>query len=123
MSGSTFALRDYRPGDEPEVRRIVTTVLTEYGLAPECGGVDADLEDIHASYIARGGAFRILEDGHGAIVGCGGLFPLDAEEAEIRKMYFLPAARGQPYIARTMSTEPRDQRPRLRLTQLSHGAG
>ena len=94
MSGSTFALRDYRPGDEPEVRRIVTTVLTEYGLAPECGGVDADLEDIHASYIARGGAFRILEDGHGAIVGCGGLFPLDAEEAEIRKMYFLPAARG-----------------------------
>ncbi|MBI2993037.1 MAG: GNAT family N-acetyltransferase [Gammaproteobacteria bacterium] len=94
MSGSAFILRDFRASDAAEVRRIIATVLGEYGLAPECGGVDADLEDIRGSYIARGGVFRIVEDGHGAIVGCGGLFPLDAEEAEIRKMYFLPTARG-----------------------------
>lgn len=94
MTDPTYSLRDYRRGDEAEVRRIVATVLAEFGLAPECGGVDADLEDIHASYVARSGRFRIVEDDRGRIAGCGGLFPLEDGEAEVRKMYFLPAARG-----------------------------
>jgi hypothetical protein len=35
----------------------------------------------------------------------------------------VPARGRLAYIPRTMKEEPRDQRPKLRLTQLSHGAG
>lgn len=89
-----FTFRDFKRSDGDEVRRVVTSVLREYGLSPDCGGIDADLEDIHGSYIGRGGMFRVIEGG-GAVVGCGGLYPLGGNEAEIRKMYLLPDARGQ----------------------------
>jgi putative acetyltransferase len=90
-----YRQRDARHGDEPAVRRIVFAVLGEYGLSPDPAGTDADLDDLAASYADRGGVFRIVEDDQGEIVGCGGLFRLTETGAEIRKMYLLPAARGQ----------------------------
>jgi GNAT superfamily N-acetyltransferase len=90
-----YRQRDARRGDEPEVRRIVFAVLAEYGLSPDPAGTDADLVDLVASYVNRGGAFRIVENEQGEIVGCGGLYRLSEAEAEIRKMYLLPAVRGQ----------------------------
>lgn len=83
-----------RRGDEEAVRGIVFGVLAEYGLSPDNCGTDADLGDIVASYIDRGGVFRVVTDPDGRIVGCGGLYPLSASEAEIRKMYLLPEMRG-----------------------------
>lgn len=88
-------IRDFRRGDNAEVRRIVASVLREYGLSPDCGGTDADLTDIQASYVNRGGVFLTVLDSDGALIGCGGLYPLDNGEAEIRKMYLLPGARRQ----------------------------
>ena len=88
-----FIFRDFKRDDAIDVRRIVTSVLREYGLSPECGGIDADLDDIQGSYIDRGGMFLVIESG-AAVAGCGGLYPLDTDEAEIRKMYLLPDARG-----------------------------
>jgi putative acetyltransferase len=90
-----FTLRDAQPGDEAEVQRIVRAVLEEFDLGAGRGGTDADLADIGASYAARGGAFRVATDAAGRIVGCGGLYPLDDGDAEIRKMYLLPPARGR----------------------------
>jgi putative acetyltransferase len=86
--------RDAVSGDELAVRELVWSVLAEYGLTPDPGSTDSDLEDIRASYFERGGVFRVLEREPGEVVGCGGLYPLDAEEAEVRKMYFRPAVRG-----------------------------
>ena len=63
---------------------------------------DADLQDIASSYLKRGGVFRVLVDDSGAVVGCGGLYPLTNGEAEIRKMYFLPSARGKGYGRRLL---------------------
>lgn len=86
--------RDAQPGDEAAVQQLVRTVLVEYGLSPDRGRLDTDLEDLHANYIAPGGAFRILMQ-DGALVGCGGLYPVDAQTAEVRKMYFVPSIRGR----------------------------
>jgi len=87
-------LRDYRPGDEADVFRIVKSVLAEYGLAANPEKTDADLKDIRQSYMAGGGAFRILE-ADGRPVGSYGLHAGTRASCELRKMYLLPGFRGQ----------------------------
>ena len=93
-AAAEFHFRIFRNQDTDDVRRIVTTVLREYGLSLDCSGIDADLNDIQGGYIARGGMFLVIES-DGALVGCGGLYPMGAGEAEIRKMYLLPGTRGR----------------------------
>lgn len=92
---SAFQFREAVAEDSSAIRAVVFDVLSEYDLAPDRDGADADLEDVVASYGQRGGSFRVLVSPAGAIVGCGGLYPIDRGEAEIRKMYFLPEARGR----------------------------
>jgi putative acetyltransferase len=88
------ALRDYRPGDEGIVFLIVKHVLAGYGLSTNTEATDADLRDIHASYLSGGGTFRILEcDGH--VAGSYGLFPTTHQSCELRKMYLLPEFKGR----------------------------
>jgi putative acetyltransferase len=91
---AAFKLRDAAAGDDASIRAVVFTVLEEYGLRPDPGVTDADLEDVASSYVARGGCFRVIVSEANDIVGCGGLYPIGAEEAEIRKMYLLKDARG-----------------------------
>lgn len=91
---SEYSIRDAVAGDELALQRIVFSVLGEYGLTPDPEGTDADLKDIQAHFVARGGHFLVVTDAQGQIVGCGALLPLDAQTAEIRKMYLLPEARG-----------------------------
>ncbi len=92
---SDIVYRDAHPQDEAAIQSVVFSVLAEYGLLPDPGSTDADIRDIEASYFARGGTFRVAVDSSGAIVGCGGLYPLGESEAEIRKMYLVPAVRGR----------------------------
>jgi putative acetyltransferase len=87
-------LRDYSPGDEEEVFRIVQKVLAGYGLSTNPEETDADLRDIRASYLSDGGAFRILEY-DGRIVGSYGLYPTTRQSCELRKMYLLPQLKGR----------------------------
>ncbi len=89
-----FSIRDAVAGDEPALQGVVFAVLAEYGLNPDPEGTDADLKDVQAHYIARGGLFLAVTGADGQIVGCGGLLPVDAQSADVRKMYLLPAARG-----------------------------
>jgi putative acetyltransferase len=93
----SFQLRDASPQDGNAIRNVVSLVLGEYGLRSDLADTDADLLDIQASYTKRGGVFRVLTSEEGVIVGCGGLYPLANSEAEIRKMYVLPSARGKGY--------------------------
>jgi putative acetyltransferase len=89
-----FAIRSAANADGPHVRAIVERVLREYGLAPSPGDTDADLADLEANYLDRGGAFWVVESPSG-VVGCAGLYPVDHETMELRKMYLLPEARGR----------------------------
>ncbi len=89
-----MSFRDAVSGDEPAIQQLVFTVLREYGLEPDLAVTDADLWDVVSYYVAPGGCFRVLLSTQGQIVGCGGIKPLNAREAELRKMYLLPQARG-----------------------------
>ena len=81
--------------DCANVQNLVFGILREYGLTIETGGTDADLADIEASYLHRGGVFEIVEDAAGNLLGTVGLYPLDAETIELRKMYFDKKLRGR----------------------------
>jgi len=88
-------IRDAVPADGDAIRAVVTETLAEFGFPLESNGIDADLDDIHAAYQQRGGSFRVLVDDSGAVVGCGGIYPMDEQTAELRKMYFRPEVRGR----------------------------
>jgi molybdate transport system substrate-binding protein len=100
--GST--IRPAGPGDAglasdaAAVRAVVRTVLSEMGLRRDADAADDDLKDLAASYLQRGGSFDVVVDAAGSIVGCCGVYPgegRDPHVCELRKMYLLPAARGQ----------------------------
>ncbi len=86
-----MGLRPFESADQSAVREIVSSVLRSYGLRMDAE-TDADLEDVARSY--QGGSFYVLEH-EGRVVGCGGLYPDQRGQGEIRKMYFLPEARGK----------------------------
>jgi len=94
QSSSAFRLREAAADDGAAIRAVVVAVMNEYGLSSDLEGNDADLRDFVASYRDRGGSFRVVVSTEGVIVGCGGLYPIDNREAEIRRMYLLPEARG-----------------------------
>ena len=81
--------------DCASVQNLVFGILREYGLTIEIGGTDADIADIEANYINRGGVFEIVEDADGNLLGTVGLYPLDKDTVELRKMYFDPKLRGR----------------------------
>lgn len=81
--------------DTENIKNLIFGVLAEHGLTPDTGGIDADLDDIEANYIERGGIFEILENENGEMLGTVGLFPLDDETIELRKMYFDKTIRGR----------------------------
>ncbi len=112
-------MRPATNADAPAIRELVFGVLGEYGLLAEHQGVDADLADIQANYISRGGLFELVFDrasppptsrvqyahplhcdgayvsSSPGLIGTVGLYPRDSGVAELRKMYLLKSARGQ----------------------------
>ena len=89
-----FAIRAAHADEAGDIRELVHHVLGEYGLAADPQGVDADLENIDAEYAERGGFFDVAVGPDGGIAGCCGIYPLDAQTCELRKMYVLRDARG-----------------------------
>ena len=89
-----FTIRAAHAGDAAEVRDLVHGVLEEFELAPDPGGVDADLDDLEGQYAARGGFFDVAIDSNGDVAGCCGIYPIDDTTCELRKMYVSREARG-----------------------------
>jgi len=96
MSKTTWPrLRAATNADCEPVRDLVFTILCEYGLKPDLGCTDADLNDIEQSYLARGGVFHVLEEQDGSIIGSYGLYPMEPGTCELRKMYLHQGYRGR----------------------------
>src|SRR4051794_20225323 len=95
MSKTPATLRPASNHDCEHVTQLVFNVLQEYGLAPSPATTDADLTDLEAHYIARGGSFDVLHDTDGNIIGCVGVYPIDSKTCELRKMYLAKGARGR----------------------------
>lgn len=96
-------IRPATNADTNAVRDLVFGILAEFGFSPDPAGTDADLDNLEASYIDRGGAFDLAVSGRGDLLGCVGLFPLDDRTVELRKMYLRPDARGQGLGHRLLS--------------------
>ena len=95
-----WLLRPIRPADDAAIAAIIRTVMTEHG----CSGVGFAIHDAEVACMSRhypGGDARycVVEHG-GAVLGGAGFARLhgttaEAATCELRKMYFLPAARGR----------------------------
>jgi putative acetyltransferase len=91
-------IRPIEPRDDAGMATIIRTVMPEFG-ATGCGFAINDLEVdwMSRAYAQPRCAYFVVED-QGAVLGGGGIAPLeggDAATCELRKMYFLPAARGR----------------------------
>lgn len=86
-------IRDANNADSEQVKQLVFTVLEEYGLSPDPDTTDRDLDDIEACYFSNGGYFGVIEKDH-IIVATVGLYRLDEESCELRKMYIAANQRG-----------------------------
>src|ERR1043165_1753023 len=80
--------------DRERVVALVAGILSEYGLPHDPESKDSDLKDLEENYIQSGGVFEVIEDKEGNLLGTYGLYPLDKETCELRKMYFVPQIRG-----------------------------
>jgi putative acetyltransferase len=93
--GDCLALRSATNDDREGVKNLVFGVLREFGLEPDSSTTDADLDDIEGGYIQRGGMFEVIEQDGRLLVGSVGIYPLDAQNCELRKMYLAASMRSR----------------------------
>src|SRR3982074_2542316 len=92
---SHLTIRSATNNDCKRVAELVFGVLGEFGLAPDAETTDADLQDIEANYLHKGGVFEVIEDEQSNLLGSSGLYPVNKTTCELRKMYFISSARGR----------------------------
>ena len=94
---STFEIRPITRQDDADVARIIRAVMTEFGAtAPGFAIHDAEVSAMSATYAKPDSGFFVITRA-GRVVGGAGFGPLqggDPHVCELRKMYFLPEARG-----------------------------
>lgn len=92
-----FAIRTISQADDAAMANIIRTVMPEFGAV----GSGFAISDPEVAWMSRAYAeprhvyFVIERDGR--VLGGGGIAPLaggDGDTCELRKMYFLPEARG-----------------------------
>lgn len=96
MSDS-WTIRPIRAEDDARMAEIIRTVMPEFGA----GGAgfasqDPEVDWMHRAYAAPRSAYFVVER-DGVVLGGGGVAPLEGgpeDTCELRKMYFLPEARG-----------------------------
>jgi len=89
-----LTIRPATNDDLIQIVELVFGVLKEFDLQPDPSGIDADLQDIEANYLQSGGSFEIIEDRDGNLKGSIGVFPVDEDTCELRKMYLVEDVRG-----------------------------
>ncbi len=90
----TLNIRKAVDSDADAVKALVFDVLAEYGLAPDPDGTDQDLDAIEQHYHRNGGYFGVVE-AQGSIVATLGIYRVDDNTCELRKMYTRPSQRGK----------------------------
>lgn len=103
MNDLQITVRAARNADCPKIQDLVFEVLREYNLQPDLHGTDRDISDIETHYTNRGGIFELLEDADGNLLGTAGLYPINAEKVELRKMYFTKSLRGRGFGKKTLA--------------------
>lgn len=91
-------IRPIEPQDDAAVAAIIREVMSSFGACgPGFAINDPEVDFMSRAYGAPRSAYFVVEDG-GVVIGGGGIAPLrggDPDTCELRKMYFLPQARGR----------------------------
>ena len=99
MSDASLQIRLIDRSDTEAVARVIRDVMTEYGATGEGTAFhDAEIDAMYDAYQSRASYFVLTEGDR--ILGGGGIGPLagdDGTKCELRKMYFLPEARGRGF--------------------------
>ena len=94
---SAFCIRPITAGDDAAMAAVIRTVMPEFGAIGDGFAInDPEVDWMSRAYAESRCSYFVLER-DGAVLGGGGVAPLvagDPEVCELRKMYFLPAARG-----------------------------
>jgi putative acetyltransferase len=101
-------LRPIQPTDNAAIASIIRTVMPEFGArGPGFAINDPEVDAMYEAYSIPRAAYFVLQNDDGKVVGGGGVAPLvggEADTCELRKMYFLPEARGGGHGKRTLET-------------------
>jgi putative acetyltransferase len=94
-----LTFRPIRPEDDAAVAAIIRQVMPEFGAdGPGFALHDAEVKHMSAAYSVTGAAYFVLVGEDGQVVGGAGVAALEGGEpgvCELKKMYFLPRARGK----------------------------
>lgn len=101
----SIVIREIEPRDSAAVAAIIRTVMPEFGAkGPGFAINDPEVDDMYAAYSRKGASYFVLESA-GRVIGGGGVAPLEGSDdrtCELRKMYFLPEARGGGFGKRVL---------------------
>ncbi|MET0893137.1 MAG: GNAT family N-acetyltransferase [Pseudoxanthomonas sp.] len=97
MAEPGYRIRPIQSADDRAIAAIIRVVMPEFG-AVGCGFAinDPEVDWMSRAYAQPRSAYFVVER-DGRVIGGGGVAPLeggDAGTCELRKMYFLPEARG-----------------------------
>ncbi|GAA0907050.1 hypothetical protein GCM10009552_14710 [Rothia nasimurium] len=94
---SDLILRPIEPRDDVQVAAVIRSVMPEFGAdGPGFAIHDPEVDSMSASYALPRSAYFVVEK-NGKVIGGAGIAPLEGgadDTCELRKMYFLPEARG-----------------------------
>ncbi|WP_028838208.1 MULTISPECIES: GNAT family N-acetyltransferase [Thermomonas] len=92
-----FEIRPIRSDDDAAMAAVIRTVMPEFGATGSGFAIsDPEVDWMSRAYAAPRHAYFVVER-DGRVLGGAGVAPLaggDADVCELRKMYFLPEARG-----------------------------
>jgi putative acetyltransferase len=97
MKPVEYTIRGIEARDDAAMASVIRTVMPEFGACGSGFAInDPEVDWMHRAYSAPRSAYFVVEV-DGEVVGGGGVAPLeggDGDTCELRKMYFLPRARG-----------------------------
>lgn len=94
-----LTLRPIRPEDDAAVAAVIRQVMPEFGAdGPGFALHDPEVDHMSRAYGSAGAAYFVVVDATDRVLGGAGIAALEGGApgvCELRKMYFLPEARGQ----------------------------
>ncbi len=97
MTTASWSIRPITADDDAAIAAIIRAVMPEFGAVGDGFAInDPEVDWMSRAYAAPRSAYFVVE-ADGVVIGGGGVAPLEGgpgDTCELRKMYFLPRARG-----------------------------